>query len=418
MEPPLSGVRILDLTRVWSGPLATRVLGDLGAEVIKVEHPVARGPARVADPDPIRASFYPGNDPGDDPWNRSAAFNKLNRNKLSLTLDLSHPAGLEAMRRLAAISDAVIENYSPRVMGNLGLGYDVLSELNPGIILVSMPGYGLDGPMRDRVAYGSTLDAESGVAALMGYEDGGPQRLGVALPDPVAGFHAVAALLTALVQRRATGLGQHIDLSQLESMTVFVGDAVVGYQLTGVRPGRHGNRHPHYAPCGVYRCSGEDAWVAIAVEAEEQWAALCRTIARDDLTSGERFATAASRRTHHDQIDALISSWTATCTPREAMDRLQAAGVPAGAVLDAAGLHSDLHLRDRGFFVRLEHPSAGAHDYPGQPIRFSETPAVFRGDAPRLGEHNRTVLQGLLNYSDDQIAAMDAGGTIATRPPA
>ncbi len=417
MEGALAGTRVLDLTRVWSGPLAARILGDFGAEVIKIEHPVARGPARMPDIDPIRARFYPGNDPGRDPWNRNSAFNKLNRNKLGLTLDLANPAGLEVMRRLVAISDAVIENYSPRVMSNLGLGYDALSQVNPGIILVSMPGYGLDGPMRDRVAYGSTLDAESGVAALMGYEDGGPQRLGVALPDPVAGFHAVAGLLSALVGRTTTGRGQHIDLSQLESMAVFLGDAIVGYELTGDRRGRHGNRHPHIAPCGVYRSDGEDAWVSIAVETQQQWQALCHTIGRDDLAADGRFASAASRHAHHDEIDSLITAWTSGRSPRDAMDELQAAGVPAGAVLDAAGLHADPHLRERGFFVRLEHPSAGAHDYPGQPIRLSETPAIMHSDAPLLGQHNRTILGDLLGYSHDEIVAMEADGVIAQRPP-
>lgn len=415
--PPLQGIRVLDLTLVWSGPLAARILADLGAEVIKVEHPAARGPATIPASSPDRASFYPDNDPGPDPYNRTAAFNKLNRSKLSLTLDLARPAGHQAFCDLAAVTDVVLENYSPRVMGNLGIGYDTLSKLNDGIILVSMPGYGLDGPMRDSVAYGSTLDAECGLASLMGYEGGAAQRLGVALPDPVAGMHAVGAVLTALIQRQKTGKGQHIDLSQLESMACFVADEVVGFQLTGERPVRRGNRHRWMAPHGVYPCRQPDTWVFIGVATDAQWAALASAIGQPQLAGDERFATIPARHAHQDEIDPLVASWTRTHTPLEAMNELQAAGVPAGAVHSAADVHTDPHLRERGFFVRLTHPSAGTHDYPGQPIRFSQTPAVFRSDAPLLGEHNQAILGGLLGYPEERIAEMQAEGIIADRPP-
>lgn len=417
-DPALTGIRILDLTRVWSGPLATRVLGDLGAEVIKIEHAASRGPAVMADVDRVRASFYPNNDPGTEPWNRSAAFNKLNRNKLSLTLDLAKPAGQTVMLQLAAISDVVIENYSPRVMGNLGIGFDTMSKLNAGIIMVSMPGYGLDGPMRDGVAYGSTLDAESGAASLMGYEGGGPQRLGVALPDPVAGLHAAGAVVTALLQRQRTGIGQHIDLSQLESMASFLGEEVIAYQLTGERPVRLGNRHPWMAPHGVYPCSGVDAWVFIGVASDRQWQNLCKVIEQSALTSDARFATLLARHKHQDELDTIVSAWTSSRTPEHAMRELQAVGIPAGAVLDARGLLADPHLRARGFFVQLDHPNAGRHEYPGQAIHLSETPAVFRSDAPRLGEHNHYVLHDLLGYDEATIAALGSDGVIADRPPA
>jgi len=415
--PPLQGVRVLDLTRVWSGPLAARILADFGAEVIKVEHAAARGPATIPGPASDRASFYPDNDPGPDPYNRSAAFNKLNRSKLSLTLDLAKPSGHQAFCDLAASSDVVLENYSPRVMGNLGIGFDTLSGLNDGIIFVSMPGYGLDGPMRDSVAYGSTLDAECGIASLMGYEGGAAQRLGVALPDPVAGMHAVGAILTAVIQRQKTGKGQHIDLSQLESMACFVADEVVGFQLTGQRPVRRGNRHRWMAPHGVYPCREPDTWVFVGVATDAQWIALASVLGQPQLADDQRFATIMARHQHQDDLDPLIESWTRTRTPMGAMNGLQAASVPAGAVHSAAGVHSDPHLRERGFFVRLTHPSAGTHDYPGQPIRFSETATVFRSDAPLLGQHNRAILGGLLGYPDERIRQLEAEGIIADRPP-
>ncbi len=414
--PPLAGIRILDLTRVWSGPFGARILADLGAEVIKVEHPAARGPSRITARTPDRVTFYPDNDPGQDPWNRNAAFNKMNRNKLSLSLDLAQSEGRQAFLELAAVSDAVIENYSPRVLGNLGIGFDSLHRVNQRLILVSMPGYGLDGPMRDSVAYGSILDAECGIASLMGYEGEGPQRLGVALPDPVAGLHAAAALLTALSQRQRIGEGQHIDLSQLESMANLVGGDLVAWQLTGERPKRPGNRHPGRVPHGIYRCAGHDAWVFIGVEDAAQWDAL-KGVLRDQRLLSERFATVAARKDHEDELDSLLSEWTSGHSPGEAMELLQAAGVPAGAVLDAAGLYHDQHLNARGFLVELEHATAGRHRYPGQAIHLSETPVEFISDAPLLGEHNQYVLHDLLGYGEEAIAKITEKKVIADRPP-
>ena len=416
-NPPLDGIRILDLTRVWSGPLATRVLADLGAEVIKIEHPGARGPSQVGPLDPIRASNYPGNQPGEDPWNRNASFNKLNRNKLGVAIDIATPEGREIMLGLAAVSDVVIENYSPRVMGNLGIGFDSLRERNPRIVLVSMPGYGLDGPMRDRVAYGSTLDAECGIAALMGYEGEGPQRLGVALPDPAAGLHAAGAIVTALLQRERTGRGQHIDLSQLESVIGFMAEDIIAYQLTGNRRKRMGNRHAWMAPHGIFPCHEPDTWVFVGVESDVQWQALAAAIGQGALATDTRFATIVERKRNEHAAEVALSAWTRTQTPASAMTTLQAARIPAGAVHDAPGLLHDPHLRARGFFVQLHHPTAGRHEYPGQPIHLSGTPASFRSDAPRLGEHNRYVIEEILGYTSEAVNALLAARVIAERPP-
>jgi crotonobetainyl-CoA:carnitine CoA-transferase CaiB-like acyl-CoA transferase len=415
--PPLEGVRILDLTRVWSGPLGTRVLGDLGAGIIKIEHPAARGPARLGGDDPVRNSYYPDNDPGDEPWNRNAAFNKLNRNKQSLALDLSRESAVAAFKALVPLSDVVIENYSPRVMGNLGLSFEELSRLNPRLVMVSMPGYGLDGPLRDGVAYGTTLDAEAGSASLMGYPGRGPQRLGVALPDPVAGLHAAVAVLMALRERRRTGVGQHVDLSQLESMVSLVGDQVVGFQLTGERPQRLGNRHTAMAPHGVYPCRTPVAWLSIAVRSDDEWARFAELAGDAALAADPRFATLAGRLKHQDALDETVAEWTRNRDAHDAMLVLQARGIPAAHVLSAADLFHDPHLRARGFFVTLTHPNAGTHDYAGLPIHLSETPAVFRGDAPRLGEHNRAILGGLLGMEAVAIDAMEAEGAIASGPP-
>lgn len=415
--PPLTGIRILDLTRVWSGPLATRMLGDLGAEVIKVEHPSARGPRRALPVDMRRGSFFPDDIPGDDPWNRSASFNKLNRNKLGLTLDLATPEGHEVFCGLVREADVVIENYSPRVMGNLGLSYEELRALNERIILVSMPGYGLDGPMRDRVAYGTTLDAECGIASLMGYADRGPLRFGVAFPDPVAGCHAVGAILTAVLQRDRIARGQHIDLSQFECAVTLMGDQVVGYQLTGQRPPRRGNRHRWMAPHGVFACREPGLWLAVAVASDGQWADLTTLMGRPELGTDSRYAVVSGRFTHEDELEPILAGWLATQDAHSAMLALQSHGIAAGEVLSAKGMHEDPHLRARGFFVPLDHPSAGTHDYPGLPLKFSATPPVFRADAPRLGEHNRSILQSLSVGDDARITALEEAGVIADRPP-
>ncbi|HEY8490226.1 MAG TPA: CoA transferase [Dehalococcoidia bacterium] len=414
---PLEGVRVLDLTRVWAGPLATRILADFGAEVIKVESRSARGPASVPAEYARRSGFYPNGEAGERPWNRNGFHNKMNRNKRSVTIELNTEDGVALFRRLVAVSDVVIENYSPRVMANFGLDYPRLREVRPDIIMVSMPGYGMTGPYRDRVSYGTTLEPEAGLSSLMGYPDRGPQRLGVAYPDPVAGIHAAGAVLMALWHRRRTGRGQYVDLAQVETAVNVIGEYVVGYQLNGRRPARLGNRHPWMAPHGCYPCRGEDRWITIAVGDDAAWQGLCRVLGRPDLAADPRLATPQGRWEHQEEIDTAIRSWTQDQEMLDAMHRLQAAGVPAGAVLDARDLATNEHLEARGFFPRLTHPDAGTHPYPGQPIRLSATPAVFRTDAPRLGEHNEEVFKGLAGLSDQEYDRLVEQGVIGDRPP-
>lgn len=416
MPAALKGIRVLDLTRVWSGPLATRILADFGAEVIKVEDRAARGPAGIPPDYAQRSGFYPDGEAGERPWNRNGFHNKMNRNKLAITLQLNTEAGAAVFKRLAAVSDVVIENYSPRVMANFGLEYERLREVRPDLIMVSMPGYGLTGPYRDRVSWGTTLEPEAGLSSLMGYPDRGPMRLGVAYPDPVAGVHAAAAVLMALWYRRRTGWGQHIDLAQIETATAVIGEAFLGYQLTGRRPERLGNRHPWMVPHGCYPCRGDDRWLTISARHDDDWRALCQVMGRDDLAEDPRFATPQARWQHQDDLDALIAAWTREQNRDEAMCRLQAASVPAGAVLDARDLAINKHLEARGFFPRLTHPDAGTHPYPGQPIHLSATPAAFRTDAPALGQDNERIFKGLLGLTDEEYAALEEQEVIGDRP--
>ncbi len=418
MAAALEGIRVLDLTRVWSGPLACRMLADFGAEVIRVEDKAARGPSRIPSAYARGSGFYPDGEAGERPWNRNGFLNKMNRNKLSLTVELDTEAGADVFRKLVATSDVVVENYSPRVMANFGLDYERLRQVKADLIMISMPGYGMTGPYRDRVAYGTTLEPEAGLSSLMGYPDRGPQRMGIAYPDPVAGIHAAGAVMLALWHRRKTGRGQHIDLAQIETAIGVVGEAFLEYQLTGERPERFGNGHATMAPHGCYPCKGEDRWLTLAVRNDREWQALCGVIGRPELANDVRFSTAEERRRHRDETDGHINAWTKDQDAASAMRVLQAAGIPAGVVSDAQQLATDEHLQAREFFPRLSHPDAGTYPYPGQPIHLSATPATFRTDAPTLGEHNEMLLRGVLGLSAQEYEALIEEGIICDRPPA
>ena len=417
MPAALEGIRVLDLTRVWSGPLACRMLADFGAEVIRIEDKIARGPARVPSAYTRASGLYPDGEPGERPWNRNGFLNEMNRNKLSITLQLDTEAGADVFCKLVAMSDVVVENYSPRVMANFGLDYERLRQVKQNLIMVSMPGYGLDGPYRDRVAFGTTLEPEIGMSYLMGYPDRGPQRLGIAYPDPLAGIHAASAIMMALWHRRRTGRGQHVDLSQFETAAGVIGEAFIEYQLTGRRPERLGNGHATMAPHGCYPCRGEDRWLTLAVRDEPEWQALCKVLGHPELAGDARFSTAEERRRHRDELDRHINEWTKNQDASEAMRILQSAGIPAGVVSDAQQLATDEHLKARGFFPRLSHPDAGTYPYPGQPIHLSATPATFRTDAPTLGEHNETLLRDLLGLSAQEYEELIEDGIICDRPP-
>ncbi len=416
MALPLEGVRVLDLSQVWSGPLAGRILADMGAEVIYIMSRQRIPLTQVSPEVATILGWYPNNDPGEDPWNRSSVYNDFARNKLGITLELNTDEGIDVFKRLVKVSDVVLENFSPRVMPNFGLDHPDLKKINAGIIMCRMPGYGLSGPYREFVSFGTNLDPASGMASLMGYPGEEVHMSGNAYPDPVAGLHAAAAILTALYHRRRTGKGQGIDLSQAESATCVIGEAVLGYAVNGKIPRNRGNRHPEYAPQGCYPCKGEDKWVMIAVTTEAQWSAFCRAMDISDLADDPNYSTAGLRVKNQDELDKRISTWTLNYAHYEIMERLQKVGVPAGAVLNAAELSADPHLAERDFFWEIEHPRAGRHQYCGLPIRFSGTPPCPRRPAPLLGQHNRLVLSGILGLSDEEIDGLEQKGIIGSTP--
>jgi crotonobetainyl-CoA:carnitine CoA-transferase CaiB-like acyl-CoA transferase len=409
---PLQGIRVLDLTFVWAGPTATVLLADLGAEVIKVES-TARWDMRGPLPEPRT-------DGGRRTWYGRGGFHTRNRNKLGVTLDLSKEQGRALFLRLVRISDVVVENYSARVMANLGLDYPVLRSVRPDIVLVSMPGFGASGPYRDYPSWGETLDATSGIAGRTGYRDGPPLRSAIAFADPVGGFHGALATLVALHHRRATGEGQHIVLSQHEALTRFIAPEVLAASMTGQVPPRLGNRHPLMAPSGVYPCAGEDRWVAFAVRSDEEWARLVGLLGSPSWAREPRWATLEGRQAHHDELDARLAAWTSGQEAGELAERLRGVGIPASPVNTNREVLEDRHLRERGLFWELHEPEAGIFLHVGLAARLSPAsgrPGSLRRPGPAFGEHNRYVLRDLLGLTEDEIQGLYEAGIVADEPP-
>jgi len=404
---PLYGVRILDLTMAWAGPYATRLLGDMGAEVIKVE--------AVNNWDLLRS--FTGQPPTvERVWDKSPYFNHVNRDKYGCVLDLSQEKGRELFLRLAAISDVVIENFRAEVMENLGLTYETLSAANPQLIVVSMPGHGSTGPERDFIAYGTNVEQLSGLCHLTGYEGGPPQKTGISYGDPMAGIAAAGAIALALWDRRRSGRGQYVEVAQRENLINMIGEQVVAYSMTGREPARRGNRDSSMAPHGCYPCRGEDQWLTIACEDDAQFAALCQAMGRPELASDARFADVVSRYRNQDALDGEIAAWTRVQSKEEAAEALQAAGVPASPVLSAPEVFEDPHLRARGFFETVAHSVAGVWEVEGPHWRFSEAPAHIRLPAPAFGEHNGYVFRELLGLSEDEVARLEAEGVTGATP--
>jgi benzylsuccinate CoA-transferase BbsF subunit len=412
----LEGLRVLDLTQVWAGPNAMRMLGDMGADVIKVESArrfdSSRGPADARSGN----SIYPNDEPGERPWNRVGLYNCRNRSKRGACLDLTQPRGVEAFKRLVGVSDIVGESFRAGALDRLGLGYEALRAVNPRIILVSLSSQGATGPERSYVSFGAILEQTGGVASITGYLDGPPTASGSFFPDPVVGMLAVGIVLAAVRQRDRTGEGMHVDLSQREVVTSTAPEMVMDYTMNGRIERPMGNRHPVFAPQGVYRCRGEGAWLAITVRNDEEWAALVDILGWSTEAAGGRFRTVEGRRAHHDELDALIERWTAQLDPYEAMRRLQERGVPAGVAQRGDRLLDDPQLAHRGFWELVDHPEAGSFPYLGRPFRLSRTPAYSSRPAPLLGEHTHEVLREVAGMSDAEIAELDELGVTADVP--
>lgn len=418
----LAGIRCVDLSIVAAGPYCSLLMAALGAQVIKVEScgrpDPARGSRQLA-PSGGRASLgllYPDKEPGARWWNRYGLYNQRNRGKLGVTLDLTKPRGVEILKNLVRISDVVLENFRGGVMKRLGLDYEVLREVKPDLIMLSLSSQGATGPESGYGSYGVTLDQTAGLASLTGYPDGLPVVCSLNLLDTLGPLLGLGAILAALRHRRLTGQGQYIDFSQREMATSLLPSALMDYVMNGRLQKPLGNRHPYLAPHGCYRCRGEERWVVIAVSSDEEWKVFCRAIGEPAWTKEPRFADMLSRWQNQDDLDRLIEEWTSQHKPYEVMHCLQAAGVAAGLVLDGETLLAEPHLAERGWFDMVTHPEAGTHPYVGYPMRLSQSPVVRGIPAPCLGEHNGQVLGEILGMSASEIADLEKEGIIGTEP--
>lgn len=405
---PLTGVRVIEVTANWAGPCAGRDLADLGAEVIKIELVTK----------PATRSFAWLNDDFTWPrhYDRSGYFNKLNRNKKAICLDLAKPLGKQTFLSLVDHADVVIENNAVRVMGNLGLSYAVLGARNPRLVMCSLSGFGSDGPEAHYSAYGSNIETLSGLSSLLGYGPGEYFATGSYYADPATGNHAAIAIMAALHARRRSGRGQWIDMSLLEAVAPFFAASFLEYTTTGVVPEPVANRSRDLCPHNVYPAAGRDCWLAVAVRDETDFAALCRVTGFAPRPAELAPGGVAARRAREAEIDAAIARWAAPLDHNEAARRLQAAGVPGAPVMANWELFTDNHLNDRGFFVRTRHEEAGTLSYPGFPWRFEKTPASLRLAGPMFAEHNREVFGGLLGLAAAEIRALYDANVTADEP--
>jgi crotonobetainyl-CoA:carnitine CoA-transferase CaiB-like acyl-CoA transferase len=403
--PPLDGVRVLDLTAWQAGPVCAMLLGDFGADVIKIEAPQRldgwRGAAGLM---------------VDKAYERNPLWNAVNRSKRGVSLDLASDEGRRLFLRLVADADVVVENFTPRVLGNLGIGYDVLRVTNPRIVVASLSGFGQTGPWRDYVAFAFPTEEVSGLAALTGGPGGPPVLQGQSVTDAMVATMGTLAIVAALERRAATGEGDVIDLSQIEVLTTYLGAELVQAQLTGEDPPRRGNVRPGLCPHDVYPCQPAGLWVAIAVRDDADWRRLCAAIDRPDLAADGALATVAGREAQRARVDEAVAAWTAMRDGTAIQATLQEAGVPAAVASRASELAADEQLWSRGFFRILERPEVGAHPFPGPIVGLHATPAVIERPAPSYGQHTAEVLRDLLGLGDDEIAALHAAGVTSTEP--
>jgi crotonobetainyl-CoA:carnitine CoA-transferase CaiB-like acyl-CoA transferase len=404
----LKGVRVLDLTMLWAGPMATRLLGDMGAEVIKIES--------CTHLDPTRVYYAPKEKAGEGSTNWGGYYHKFNYNKLGLTLNLNKPKGQEVFKKLVKISDIVLENFSSRVMKNFGLDYEALRRIRADLIMVSMPAFGTTGPYGNFGAWGTNIEGASGLSASTGYRDGPPMRTGIAYGDPLSAYSAALAMMAALHYRSKTGKGQFIDISQAEALSAPLGEPIMDFILNGRNAVRQGNRHPQMAPHGCYRCRGEDKWVTIAVSNEEEWKGLCKVMGHPSWTAEAKYASAAERLKNQEELNSLIEDWTRMQDPYEVMGLLQGAGVPSGAVLDIREMVHDPQVTARQFFQKVPYSEVDVFPCASTAWRLSKTPAKLRHAAPFLGQHNQDVLGTLLGLSPEEIAGLEAEEIIGTKP--
>jgi len=401
MSGALSHIRVLDLSRILAGPTTTQVLADLGAEVIKIERPGVGDDTRQWVPPVLR------NERGED-TGEAAYYACVNRNKKSVTVDISKPAGQDIIRRFAAISDVMVENYLVGTLKRYGLDYDSMKAINPRLVYCSVTGFGQTGPYAARAGYDPIMQAMSGLMSVTGEPDekpgGGPQRVGISISDLLTGAYSAIGILAALQHRERSGQGQYIDMALFDCMIGSMSNVAMNYLASGEPPRRLGNAHPNLGPSGAFPCS--DGRIQLVTGNDSQFAKLCEVAGRPDLAANPRYATNSARVINRDELKLLLDQITVTRTMREWTDALAAAGVPCGPINNLAQVFEDPHVLARGMLIELDHPLAGKMRAVANPIRMSETPPGYHLAPPLLGQHTREVLRDLLGMNDAQIDAL------------
>lgn len=376
MQAALSDVVVVDLSRVFAGPYCTMMLGDLGATVIKVEQPGKGDDTRHFGPPYVagEAAYYLG----------------LNRNKYSVTLDFKKSADLQRLLELIKTAAVLVENFRPGTLDKLGLGYDALREINPGLIYCSISGYGQTGPYAMRPGYDFVAQAESGVMSVTGEVDGEPQRVGTPIADNAAGMFACMSILAALYVRQQTGKGQRIDISLLEAAVSLLGNVSANHLISGEEATRYGNGHPNIVPYQAFRTS--DGYIVVSCGNDRLYQTLCALLERDDLANDPRFATNPQRVRNRAALIPILQELFARRETGEWLEQLRAAGIPCGPINTVSQIYNDPHVQERGFVWECEHPSAGPIKLSGSPMRLSETPTRLYKAPPLLGEDNEKIL--------------------------
>ena len=409
---PLEGVRVLDMATVVAVPYMAALLSDLGAEVIKIEAPHKLDPTRQG-----VLTTYLDNDTREDAINRSGIWQVVNRGKSSMVLDMAQEEGKALFRDLVARTDIVVDNFPPRVMDKWGMDFEALRRINPAIISLSNTGYGSTGPWRNFSSQGTTLEVTMGIASYSGYRGGKPSKVGHSYPDFLACWIGLASLFAALRHRRLTGEGQRIDLGMYQVGAALIPEALLQYQLDGTEPQRIGNEDERHVPSDAYPAAGDDRWVALTVETDEQWRTLAALMAEDGLAADPAMAIAAARREQREAVNALVARWTRTRDPFALMHRLQAAGIACGPVLNNRDLLLDPHLSSRGFYERVALPEPmGPRPMMSRPWKFANRRVRIRKPAPRYGEDGPRILRDLLDLDEAQIARLLEARVVCLEP--
>jgi len=400
MKPlPLEGLRVIDLGWVWSGPMVGCILADMGAEVIKLEHSERLDNTRLRGSPIIEGKKVEGKSIELGPY-----YHNLNRNKLSIRLNLKRPKGIELFKTLVKASDILIENFTPKALRKLGLGYENLKEVRPDLIMLSLSTAGQNGPISDMLGYAPVISSLSGTESLVGYE--GEPPLGMmtfGLSDPNAGTHAFFAVMVALWHRERTGEGLYIDMSQLEASCALLGEALLEYQINGRIMGPEGNRHNKQSPHGMYPCKGEDRWVAISVDSDENWAKLRHVMGDPDWAKDPDLQKENGRLIRRNDLDERLAAWTTNFSREEIVETLQMQGIAAIPVLSMEEQYKDRHYQYRRIHEEVTHPLLGKELLFAVPWKLSETPGSIRKSAPLLGEHDGYVYETVLGLSSKDV---------------